>query len=106
MKWNKIRVQGLAKSSIGAIDLKVKSTKENKSLKFEEAIEQLETTVEQMENDQLPLDQLILRYEEGMKLVQFCQEKLSEAEQKIEVLTQTQKSSDKPKKTDEELELQ
>jgi len=84
----------------------VKSTKENKSLKFEEAIEQLETTVEQMENDQLPLDQLILRYEEGMKLVQFCQEKLSEAEQKIEVLTQTQKSSTKSQKSDEELELQ
>ena len=84
----------------------MKSTKENKSLKFEEAIEQLETTVEQMENDQLPLDQLILRYEEGMKLVQFCQEKLSEAEQKIEVLTQTQKSSTKSQKSDEELELQ
>ena len=84
----------------------MKSSKENKTLKFEEAIDQLETTVEQMENDQLPLDQLILRYEEGMKLVQFCQEKLSEAEQKIEVLTQTQKSQTKLQKTDEELELQ
>ena len=102
----KIRVQWLAKSSIGAIHLIVKSSKENKTLKFEEAIDQLETTVEQMENDQLPLDQLILRYEEGMKLVQFCQEKLSEAEQKIEVLTQTQKSQTKLQKTDEELELQ
>lgn len=84
----------------------MKSSKENKALKFEEAIDQLEATVEQMENDQLPLDHLILRYEEGMKLVQFCQEKLSEAEQKIEVLTQSQKSQAKPQKTDEELELQ
>ncbi len=85
----------------------MKSIKENKSLKFEEAIEQLETTVEQMENDQLPLDQLILRYEEGMKLVQFCQEKLSEAEQKIEILTQTQKSESKLKPIiDGDLELQ
>ncbi len=84
----------------------MKTSKENKSLKFEEAIEQLETTVEQMENDQLPLDQLILRYEEGMKLVQFCQEKLSEAEQKIEILTQTQKSEAKLKSDAEELELQ
>ncbi len=84
----------------------MKTSKENKSLKFEEAIEQLETTVEQMENDQLPLDQLILRYEEGMKLVQFCQEKLSEAEQKIEILTQTQKSEAKVKSDAEELELQ
>ena len=84
----------------------MKTSKENKSLKFEEAIEQLETTVEQMENDQLPLDQLILRYEEGMKLVQFCQEKLSEAEQKIEILTQTQKSEAKVKSDADELELQ
>ena len=60
-----------------------------------------------MENDQLPLDQLILRYEEGMKLVQFCQEKLSEAEQKIEILTQTQKSESKLKPIiDGDLELQ
>jgi exodeoxyribonuclease VII small subunit len=84
----------------------VKSAKETKSLKFEEAIEQLESTVEQMENDQLPLDQLIQRYEEGMKLVAFCQEKLSEAEQKVEVLTQSQKSEAKSKPASSELELQ
>ena len=40
-----------------------------------------------MENGELPLDQLIERYEEGMKLVKLCNLKLAEAEQKIEVLT-------------------
>ncbi len=55
--------------------------------KFEAALESLEEIVGAMENGELPLDQLIERYEEGMKLVKLCQEKLAEAEQKIEILT-------------------
>lgn len=69
----------------------MKASKELKSLKFEEAVEQLESIVQEMENDQLPLDQLIQRYEEGTKLIQHCQQKLSEAEQKVEILTQNKK---------------
>ena len=58
-----------------------------KQVKFEAALGELETIVGEMENGELPLDQLIERYEEGMKLVKLCNAKLSEAEQKIEVLT-------------------
>lgn len=42
-----------------------------------------------MESDELPLETLIARYEQGMKLVQFCQAKLAEAELKIQQLEKT-----------------
>ncbi|MDE1170151.1 MAG: exodeoxyribonuclease VII small subunit [Verrucomicrobium sp.] len=59
-----------------------------KTPKFEAALESLETIVADMENGDLPLDELIARYEEGIRLVKVCQEKLAEAEQKIDVVTQ------------------
>src|SRR2546421_5933367 len=54
---------------------------------FENAIERLEQIVEQMETDKLPLEDLLVRYEEGIKLVKVCSEKLDAAEKKIEVIT-------------------
>ena len=39
-----------------------------------------------MEADDLPLETLMARYEEGIKLVKICQEKLAEAELKIQEL--------------------
>lgn len=85
----------------------MKASKESKTLKFEEAVEQLESIVQEMENDQLPLDQLIQRYEDGTKLVKFCQEKLSDAEQKVEILTNPSKAASKEKSSStDDLELQ
>ena len=39
-----------------------------------------------MESDELPLETLLAKYEEGSKLVKVCQEKLAEAELKIQQL--------------------
>jgi len=39
-----------------------------------------------MESEDLPLETLIKRYEEGVKLAQICQAKLAEAELKIQQL--------------------
>ena len=55
-------------------------------LNFEKAMDRLETIVEQMETGKLPLEDLIVRYEEGMNLVKVCQERLTNAEQKIEII--------------------
>lgn len=55
-------------------------------LNFEAAMDRLEKIVEQMESGQLPLEDLIVRYEEGMNLVKVCQERLASAEQKIEII--------------------
>jgi exodeoxyribonuclease VII small subunit len=53
---------------------------------FESAMDRLEKIVEQMESGKLPLEDLIVRYEEGMNLVKICQERLANAEQKIEII--------------------
>src|SRR5262249_14627401 len=55
-------------------------------LNFEGALDRLEKIVEQMESGKLPLEDLIVRYEEGMSLVKVCQERLAKAEQKIEII--------------------
>ena len=53
---------------------------------FEEALQKLESVVEAMESDDLPLETLLAKYEEGANLVKICQEKLAEAELKIQQL--------------------
>lgn len=55
---------------------------------FEQALNRLEELVRQMESGNLSLDQMIARFEEGMKLAKFCDEKLNEVERKIEMLVQ------------------
>ena len=57
-----------------------------KSVPFEEALQKLEGIVETMESDELPLETLMSKYEEGTQLVKICQEKLAEAELKIRQL--------------------
>jgi exodeoxyribonuclease VII small subunit len=56
---------------------------------FEEALKKLESIVETMEAGDLPLETLIARYEEGARLAKVCQEKLAEAELKIQQLEKT-----------------
>ena len=58
-------------------------------LPFEEALKKLEAIVEAMESDELPLETLLARYEEGTRLAVACQEKLAEAELKIQQLEKT-----------------
>ena len=64
-------------------------------LPFEEALKKLEGIVEAMESDDLPLETLLARYEEGSKLVKVCRDKLSDAELKIQ---QLEKNADKEMK--------
>lgn len=53
---------------------------------FEEALKKIESIVASMESDDLPLETLIARFEEGTRLSQICQAKLAEAELKIQQL--------------------
>jgi exodeoxyribonuclease VII small subunit len=55
-------------------------------LAFEDALKRLESIVESMEAEDLPLELLLSRYEEGTKMAKICQTKLSEAEVKIQQL--------------------
>ncbi len=60
-----------------------KSTKKSEEISFEEAAEKLESIVEAMESDELPLEKLLVRYEQGAKLVKICEGKLEAAEKRI-----------------------
>jgi exodeoxyribonuclease VII small subunit len=71
---------------------------------FEEALQKLEATVEAMEADDLPLETLLAKYEEGAKLVKICQEKLAEAEVKIQQLEKTAAGEIKLKPFEAEVE--
>lgn len=55
-----------------------------KAPNFETSLKDLEKIVEQMEKPDLPLDEALKHFEEGVKLSQTCQKALDEAEQKIE----------------------
>ena len=59
-------------------------------LHFEGAMDRLEEIVDQMESGKMMLEELIGRYEEGMKLVKVCQARLASAEQRIEMITRNQ----------------
>jgi exodeoxyribonuclease VII small subunit len=56
---------------------------------FESALEKLESIVHSMESGQLPLEELLARYEEGTQWIRFCQDKLATAEKRIEVITRS-----------------
>ncbi len=56
---------------------------------FEEALKNLESIVESMESDELPLETLLARFEEGARLSKICQTKLGEADLKIQQLEKT-----------------
>jgi exodeoxyribonuclease VII small subunit len=58
----------------------------NKPLPFEEAVQKLETIVDSMESEELPLETLLQRFEEGTRLLRLCQERLAEAELKVQRL--------------------
>lgn len=68
--------------------------KAGQELNFESAMDRLEAIVEQMESGKMLLEELIVRYEEGMKLVKICQERLASAEQRIEIISRN--SAGKP----------
>ena len=59
--------------------------KESK-LSFETALSKLEAIVESMETGEVPLADLLAKFEEGNKLLKHCEGRLKEAELKIEQL--------------------
>lgn len=57
-------------------------------LNFENALEELETLVEQLERGELTLEQSLEHFERGVQLTRRCQQALQQAEQRVMVLTQ------------------
>jgi exodeoxyribonuclease VII small subunit len=72
---------------------------------FEAALQKLDEIVQKLEKGELPLEQSLVLYEEGVRLSRLCHAKLEEAEGKIELLLKDAKgdlvvdASGRPKKT-------
>lgn len=60
---------------------------------FETAIAELEAIVSQMESGNLPLEQALNAYQRGASLLHICQQTLSNAEQQVRILSETNKLS-------------
>jgi exodeoxyribonuclease VII small subunit len=56
------------------------------TLTFEEAFAQLEAAVAALQDGQMPLEQALHHYEEGMKLAQYCNDLLQKAELRVQQL--------------------
>ena len=64
-----------------------RSMSENNELSFEDAYSRLEKILEKMSSESISLDLSLKMYEEADKLINICNKKLVDAEQKIEILT-------------------
>lgn len=64
-----------------------------KDIKFEEAMIRLEGEVKKLEGGNMTLDESIEAFEEAVKLVKICNEKLECAERRVRILTETSDGS-------------
>ena len=73
---------------------------ESKELNIELSLERLESIVTKMESGEVPLEQSLILFEEGMNLIDECQSALKKAEQKVENLIAEAKDREESKDID------
>ena len=61
----------------------------SKKQTFENALEKLEEISRNLETGNVPLEESLKYYEEAMKLIEYCNDKLNEAHKKIQKLSRT-----------------
>ena len=75
--------------------------KEDRKYTFEEAMQELEKIVERLEEGEVPLEEAIAIYKQGMELSKFCHEQLKQAEEQM-VHIMTEEGELKPFAVEEE----
>ena len=58
----------------------------SKELQFEDMMKKLDEIVEQLESGQMPLEESLKKYEDGIKLLRLCRKRLDETKRKVEIL--------------------
>jgi len=78
---------------------------EKNNQNFETSLEELERIVRELERGDLPLEKSLELFEQGVKLSRACQERLNEAERRIEILTRDNqgRTAIRPFDTEDEL---
>ncbi len=64
--------------------------------KFEDTLHKLEKIVSRLEEGDLPLEESLKLFEEGIRLSRFCEQKLDEAEKRVEILLKDKEGVPKP----------
>ena len=59
----------------------------NKKLDFEKALKELERLVKQLEENDLPLEEALKTFEQGINLSRYCAKCLDDAEKRIQQLS-------------------
>lgn len=62
-------------------------------ISFEQALSQLTGLVEKLESGELPLEESVAAFEQGVKLSRRCESLLDEAEQRLQVLNNSEDNS-------------
>jgi exodeoxyribonuclease VII small subunit len=68
--------------------------------RFEDALNKLEKIVSKLEEGDIPLEESLKLFEEGIRLSRFCNQKLDEAEKKVEILVKGKEGVLKPQPFD------
>ena len=63
-----------------------------KNINLEQSLKDLESLVTELETGELPLEEAMKKFENGIKLTRACQTALKEAEQKVEILLNDNKT--------------
>ena len=63
-----------------------------KNINLEQSLKDLESLVAELETGELPLEEAMKKFENGLKLTRACQTALKEAEQKVEILLNDSKT--------------
>jgi len=58
--------------------------------RFEDTFKKLETIVNKLEGGDLPLEETMKLFEEGMRLSRLCSERLAEVQKRVEILLKTE----------------
>ena len=64
--------------------------------RFEDCLKKLEKIVSRLEKGDIPLDESLKLFEEGVRLSRFCNEKLDEAERRVEILLRNEEGGLRP----------
>jgi exodeoxyribonuclease VII small subunit len=68
--------------------------------KFESALNRLEAIVTELEKGDLPLEDALKTFEEGVRLSKGCLKMLEEAERKVEILLKDKEGKKRPRRFD------
>ncbi len=68
--------------------------------RFEDALNKLEKIVSKLEDGDIPLEESLKLFEEGIRLSRLCNQKLEEAEKKVEILMKGKNGAIKPQPFD------